>query len=101
MEGDVGFAADVGDVDAGAAAGHEEAAGLLPGALQQFAVLGQGEVLVVVFADGVGRRGDHEMDAAGREAIAIGGRDAGVEQDLVDEVRGQGVLGVGGGLAFG
>ena len=39
------------------------------------------------------------MDAAGREPVAIGGRDAGIEQDLVYEVRGQGVFGVGGGLA--
>ena len=40
------------------------------------------------------------MDAARRQAVALGGGHAGVEQDLVGEARGQGVLGVGRGLAF-
>ena len=41
------------------------------------------------------------MDAARGQAVALGWRDAGVEQDPVGEARRQGVLGVGRGLAFG
>ena len=55
VQRNVRLAADVGDVDADAAAGHEDPPRLLPRAAQQLAVLWQGEVLIVRLADRVGR----------------------------------------------
>ena len=67
MEGNIRFAPQVGDVDAGPAAGRQHPVDLPPDPAQKLQVLFQGGVLVVLLADIIGRRGHHQVDAVIRQ----------------------------------
>ena len=67
MEGNIRFAPQVGDVDAGPAPGHQDPVDLLPDPAQKSEIFFQGHVLVVLFPDVIRRRGHHQVDAVVRE----------------------------------
>jgi hypothetical protein len=61
VQRDVRLAAKVGDVDAGPSAGDKHAVGLGPHPFEKGQIFIQAEVLVIILADVVGRRGHHQM----------------------------------------
>jgi hypothetical protein len=80
---DIGFPAQIGDVDAGPAPRHQDAVDFLPDPLEKFEILFQGKVFVVVFAHVVWRRGDHQVDALVRDFRGL----RRIQQDRVEEFR--------------
>jgi len=54
MKRNIGFAAQIGNVDAGPAPRHQDAVDLLPDPLEKFEILFQGKVFVIVFAHVIG-----------------------------------------------
>ena len=91
VQRDVRLAPQVGDVDAGPAARGQDAAHLAPDAAQKGQVLVQAEVFVIGLADVIGRRGDHQVDAAVRQVGHLFRRGA---KNLVQAFRRQQVFDV-------
>ena len=92
MEGNIRFAPQVGDVDAGPAAGRQHPVDLPPDPAQKLQVIFQGGVLVVFLPDIIRRRGHHQVDAVIRKFCHIF---RGFAENLIQVLRGDGVLFIG------
>ena len=92
VHGEVRAAAQVGDVEADPAAGHEDAVDLAHDPVEKGPVFVQGKVVVVFLADVVGGRGDHEVDAGIGQGVHVLG---GLGEDNVDRRRRQRIFYIG------